>query len=182
MGKTLLEAAKYLRTSENRELQADLLENGRQMIGQICSELKRYGSDLYSSIPLELIRCIDGLGNKTGKSEELEDTLRKFIQILPNEIKYQVRAVFFAELGEKWDSMESVYQFMRNDPRFDPVVVLTPIYRVVNQNGTQRKEVIYKDYLTSLGVPFLDYDKYSLTEDYPDLAFISKPYERCTPK
>ena len=101
MGKTLLEAAKYLRTSENRELQADLLENGRQMIGQICSELKRYGSDLYSSIPLELIRCIEGLWNKTGKSEELEETLRKFIQILPNEIKYQVRAVFFCRIGRK---------------------------------------------------------------------------------
>lgn len=182
MGNTLLEAAKYLRTSENLELQADLLENGRQMIGQICSELKRYGSDLYSPLPLELIRCIEGSWNEAGKSEELEETLRKFIQTLPNEIKYQVRAVFFAELGEKWDSMESVYQFMRNDPRFDPVVVLTPIYRVVNQNGTQRKEVIYKDYLTPLGVPFLDHDKYSLTEDCPDLAFISQPYERCTPK
>ena len=76
MGKTLLEAAKYLRTSENRELQADLLENGRQMIGQICSELKRYGSDLYSSIPLELIRCIAKNGTPWRASINLCGTIR----------------------------------------------------------------------------------------------------------
>lgn len=53
MGKTLLEAARYLRTAEDNPLKRDLLENGRQMIGQISLELERHSGDLYTPLPLE---------------------------------------------------------------------------------------------------------------------------------
>ena len=182
MGRTMFEAAQYLRTAEDGPIKKELLENGEQMITQIKVELERHCGDLRTSLPLERLQNIGRLWSDAGCGSELEAALKEFSLKLPEEVTYQVRAVFFAELGEKWDSMESVYEFMRDDPRFDPVVVLTPVYRVVNRNGKQEKEVIYKDYLTPLGIPFLDYDKYSLEEDCPDLAFISQPYEGCTPK
>lgn len=94
--------------------------------------------------------------------------------------KKPVRAVFFAELGEKWDAMQSVYEFMRRDPRFDPVVVRTPVFRAVQRNGKQEQETIYRDFLTPMGIPSLGYDAYDIAADRPDLAFISQPYEGCT--
>jgi hypothetical protein len=118
---------------------------------------------------LDWLRDIEDAWGRDDDGKDLEDRLTYFVLYLPEELRYKVRAVFFAELGEKWDSMESVYEYMREDPRFDPVVVLTPYFREINRNGKLEKEVIYKDYLTPLGISFLQYDQYSLPEDCPDL-------------
>lgn len=181
MAKTLLEAAQYLASAPAGDMRAELLDNGRQMIGQIKSVLERHSGDLRTTLPLERLWKIEQLwgGEDT---VALEDALTELIRKMPEEISYQVRAVFFAELGEKWDAMESVYEYMRDDPRFDPVVVLTPVFRVVEQKGEQRQEIIYRDYLTPLGISFLHYNQYCLEEDCPELAFISQPYESCTVK
>lgn len=178
MSGTLLEAAEYLRTAKQGELREELLENGRQMIGQIRAELERHSGDLHSSVPLVRLAEIETLW--AGCGEGLEAQLKRFRQDLPRQVSYQVRAVFFAELGEKWDAMESVYEYMRDDPRFDPVVVLTPVFRITDENGERRQDVIYRDYLTPLQIPFLPYDQYRIEEDCPELAFISQPYESCT--
>ena len=182
MGKTLLEAARYLHTAVDHSLREEVLENGRQMIVQIRLELERHRSDLRTQRPLDWLRDIEDAWGRDDDGKDLEDRLTYFVLYLPEELRYKVRAVFFAELGEKWDSMESVYEYMREDPRFDPVVVLTPYFREINRNGKLEKEVIYKDYLTPLGISFLQYDQYSLPEDCPDLAFISQPYESAAPR
>ena len=180
MGKTLLEAAQYLPTTDDKKLQRDLLKNGKQMIRQIKSMLERHSGDLRTTRPLDRLHLIEQYWGEPEHAGELEVQMEDLILHLPEEVSYQVRAVFFAELGEKWDAMESVYEFMRDDPRFDPVVVRTPVFRVVNQNGKQKSEVIYKDFLMPMGIPSLGYSKYSLEKDCPDLAFISQPYESCT--
>lgn len=179
MCETLEEAAAYIAADPDGEVSAELLENGKTMLAQIGAEIGRNENDLKSTRPLELLAAVEDLWGGAG-SEEFAPLLSKFAQALPKEISYQVRAVFFAELGEKWDAMESVYEFMRDDPRFDPVVVRTPVFRVVSRGGEQKQDVIYKDFLTPMGIPSLGYDQYSLEEDCPDLAFISQPYEGCT--
>lgn len=178
MSKTLLEAAQYLRTAPEGDLQTELLANGRQMLAQIRAALERHSGDLRSDVLTAQLTEIEGLWESTG--EGLEEKLKQFAEILPQEVSYQVRAVFFAELGEKWDAMESVYEYMRDDPRFDPVVVRTPVGRVVQRDGRQEQEIIYKDFLTPMGVPSLGYDQYDMEQDCPDLAFISQPYESTT--
>lgn len=179
MSRTLLEAAQYLASAPAGDIRAELLDNGRRMMGQIRDVLERHSGDLRTTLPLERLWKIGQLWGG-GEHEALEETLEEFIRKLPEEVSYQVRAVFFAELGEKWDAMESVYEYMRNDPRFDPVVVRTPVGRVVMRDGKKEQEIIYKDFLTPMGIPSLGYDQYSLEEDCPELAFISQPYESCT--
>jgi len=76
--------------------------------------------------------------------------------------------------------MESVYEYMREDSRFDPIIVRTPVGRVVERDGKREQEIIYKDFLTPMGLPSLGYDAYSIEDDCPELAFISQPYESCT--
>jgi len=178
MSRTLLEAAQYLRTAPDGALRSELMDNGRQMQAQIQVALEGHRGDLRSQVPLKQLEEIKMLWENGG--ELLEERLKQFIQELPNQINYRVRAVFFAELGEKWDAMESVYEYMRDDPRFDPVVVRTPVGRVVERNGKQEQEIIYKDFLTPMGIPSLGYDQYNIEEDCPELAFISQPYESCT--
>lgn len=180
MCRTLLEAAEYLAGRPQGDPVREEISGGAlQMMEQIRAQLERHAPDLKSRRPID---CLDEAGEKWRGGEDCAETIRRLIQCLPQDIRYQVRAVFFAELGEKWDAMESVYWFMRNDPRFDPVVVLTPVLREIEIDGEKKRETIYKDYLTPLGIPFLDHDKYSLEEDCPDLAFFSQPYESCTVK
>lgn len=179
MAKTLLEAAQYLASAPAGDIRTELLDNGRQMMGQIRDVLERHSGDLRTTLPLERLWKIEQLwGGEDAPA--LEETLEELIRKLPEEVSYQVRAVFFAELGEKWDAMESVYAYMRDDPRFDPVVVRTPVGRVVMRDGKREQETIYKDFLTPMGIPSLGYNQYSLEEDCPELAFISQPYESCT--
>lgn len=178
MGKTLLEAAEYLRAAPADALRTEIVENGRQMLAQIREVLEQYRDDLRSETPLKQLAKIENAWGKEDRN--LEAQLRQLIQQLPRQVSYQVRAVFFAELGEKWDAMESVYEYMRDDPRFDPVIVRTPVGRVVERDGKREQEILYKDFLTPMGIPSLGYDQYDIAEDCPELAFISQPYESCT--
>jgi len=178
MSRTLMEAAQYLRNVPGNDLRAELLENGRQMLAQIRDVLERHKDDLRSEFLLIRLTKIEAQWDAA--DEKLEEQLEQFTQELPREISYQVRAVFFAELGEKWDSMASVYEYMRDDPRFDPVVVLTPVGRVVERDGKREQEIIYKDFLTPMGISALGCDQYDIEADCPELAFISQPYESCT--
>lgn len=175
MGRTLMEAAEYLSaTPEDDPLRSELLGNGRQMLIQIREELNRHRQDLCSQYLFEALDTIECLWEIGGT--KLTATLEEFVHRLPSEIQYQVRAVFFAGLGSTWDSMESVYEYMREDPRFDPVVVLMPIIRHIQQDGQERHEIIYTDYLTPMGIPFLEWKKYRLEDDCPELAFTCQPY------
>lgn len=178
MSRTLLEAAQYLRMAPEGGLRADLLENGQKMLAQIREVLDQHKSTLNSDTLLTRLSEVETLWG-SGEAA-VEERLDQFIKALPGEVAYQVRAVFFAELGEKWDAMQSVYEYMRDDPRFDPVVVRTPVGRVVERNGKRKQQIIYKDFLTPMDIPSLGYDQYDIEEDCPELAFISQPYESCT--
>lgn len=177
MCRTLSEAAEYLSTAPEGDLRFELLENGRQMFSQMRNVLEQHKADLHGAGTLDKLTELE---EQWGGGTDLAEELNAFAGELPKVVSYQVRAVFFAELGEKWDAMESVYEYMRDDPRFDPIVVRTPVGRVVERNGKHEQEIIYKDFLTPMGIPSLGYDEYDIEDDCPELAFISQPYESCT--
>ncbi len=181
MGRTLIEAARYLHDALPQDgMRAEILENGGQMLAQMQDILQQSREGLHSDAPLVRLRRIGALWESG--SGDTEEMLRQWIETLPQEISYQMRAVFFAELGEKWDAMESVYEYMKDDPRFDPVIVRTPVGRVVHRDGKQEQEIIYRDFLTPMGISSFGYDEYDIEKDCPELAFISQPYESCTPE
>jgi len=181
MVRTLMEAADYLDSAPaDKTLREELSENGKQMISQIRSELMKHEQDLVSSQPLELIDEISRLWASGDKG--VQGALDDLLQCLPKKTRYQVRAVFFTGLGSTWDAMQSVYEYMRDDPRFDPIVVLIPVFRQVQQDGVVKQKVTYVDYLTPMGIPFLEYTQYSLENDCPDVAFINQPYESTIPR
>lgn len=181
MARTLQEAAAYIDTAPDGDsLCPELLSNGVKMLEQIRMTVEQYRDDLHDPVLLEHLAAAEALWEVGG--DALQGAIEAFAQSLPKAVRYQVRAVFFTGLGSTWDAMQSVYEYMRDDPRFDPVVVLIPVFRQVQQNGQVRQEVTYKDYLTPLGIPFLGHEQYRIEDDCPDLAFTNQPYESVIPE
>lgn len=177
---TLMEAAKYVQDHEDSELCQELIENGVQLLNEFEMLLVQHQSDWRNTKTKELLDQIVSVWNNP-LPEIASELLWQLHRSLQEDIVIQVRAVFFAELGGKWDSMESLYRQMCQDPRFDPVVVLTPIIRAKQVDGETNSEIVYDDYLTSKGIPFYNCWEYSLEQDCPELAFTSQPYETVTP-
>ena len=111
ISRTLVDTARYLRATPQSDLLTEVTENGRRMLSQIETVLEHRQEDLRSETPLAQLAEIKTLWESG--SEVLEERLEQFTRNLPKEISYQVRAVFFAEQGEKWDAMGSVYEYMR---------------------------------------------------------------------
>lgn len=180
MTRTLQEAALYIDTAPDGDpLCPELLSNGVTMLEQIRAAIERHRNDLQDPVLIEHLDASEALWEVGG--DVLQGALEAFAQALPESVHYQVRAVFFTGLGSTWDAMQSVYEYMRDDPRFDPVVVHIPVFRRVQQDGQIKQEVTYTDYLTPMKIPFFEYDQYSLANDCPDLAFTNQPYESVVP-
>ena len=176
---TLMEAVDYIQGHDDSDLCQELLDNGTQMLQEFYAVLMQYRSDWKNTKTKDLLDEINCIWQNplpdtiTERLEELRISLKEDIVI-------QIRAVFFAELGSKWESMASVYSYMCQDPRFDPVVVLTPVFRAKEIDGNTQTEIIYEDYLTEMGIPFQNYWEYMPDEDCPELAFTCQPYESVT--
>ena len=176
---TLMEAVDYIQGNDDSDLCRELLDHGTQMLQDFYAILMQYQPDWKNTKAKELLdEVISEWRNP------LPDTITEHLTTLrislKEDIAIQIRAVFFAELGSKWDSMASVYSYMCQDPRFDPVVVLTPILRAIKVDGETKSEIVYDDYLTPMGIPFYNYQDYSIEQDCPELAFTSQPYESVT--
>lgn len=77
--------------------------------------------------------------------------------------------------------MASVYYAMKKRDDVIVDVVLQPIFRAVKlEDGTERTDIIYKDYLTPMGIEHIPYTKYDMEKTAPDMTFISQPYESVT--
>lgn len=177
--RTLAEAAAYIQNGGDSELCQELMQNGARMLEQIDAILRQAQADWKSNRPMETLEQVRSAW-RAPLPDNMAERLENLGRSLREDITVQVRAVFFADLGGKWDAMDSVYRYMREDPRFDPVVVLMPVYRAAQVNGETKTEVIYEDYLTGLGIPFQNYWEYDPAQDCPELAFTSQPYESVT--
>ena len=178
MARTLQEAAAYIDTAPDGDsLCPELLSNGVKMLEQIRVTVEQHRDDLCDSVLLEHLSAAEALWDEGG--DALQGALEAFAQALPNCVRYQIRAVFFIGLGSTWDAMQSVYEYMCDDPRFDPIIVRMPTLRTIMQNGKLNKTVLYSDFLAPMGIPSLDYHQYHIEADCPEVAFTSQPYENC---
>lgn len=131
----------------------------------------------------EIADCIENNKEYSNKLDELLELVKKIDEYCKTKINYKFRIVFFAELGSKWDSMDSVYWAYKNREDCDVSVVLAPIYRAIKlHNGEIRSDVIYRDYLTDMGIKHILFKDYDIKKDMPDIVFTSQPYESVTPE
>ncbi|MDW0116945.1 CDP-glycerol glycerophosphotransferase family protein [Sporosarcina thermotolerans] len=189
---TLLEAADYIHNEKNNDevIYNQLLLNSKEFLQGIKKVISENHKDtnnqkIFGQIKLCEKKVVELLiQNKEDRILELTTDLREDIKdltvIFEKEISAIYHIVFFAELGQKWDSMQSVYEAFSQRSDCEVSVVLTPIFRTVETNGKIETDFIYEDYLTSLGINFIPYNKYDITKHLPDLVLISNPYESVT--
>lgn len=139
--------------------------------------------DMFLNIINEIADLAEKGQDYNNQLRNLYDLARKINEECTNNIKYKFKIVFFAELGSKWDAMDSVYWAYKNRDDCEVNVVLAPIFRAVKfPDGTIKSDVIYRDYLTDMGISHIPYKQYDIKKDLPDMVFSSQPYESVTPE
>lgn len=89
--------------------------------------------------------------------------------------KDRKQIVFLPYKASMWDSLESIWMAARDDPDVDAYVIPIP-YCDRNPDGSVRQWHYegdqYPDY-----VPVIDWQKYSIPDEKPDVIFIHNPYD-----
>ncbi len=107
-------------------------------------------------------------------SVDLEKGLDKVCNSVQNDIEVRREVVFMPYKASMWDSLESIYLKMRDDPTVDAKLVPIP-YQPVDENGNTGEFICEADkYDKSLDV--IDWTEYNL-EDRPDAIYIHNPYD-----
>lgn len=172
---TLLEALNIVKSTNNPSIIGDCLAFVHAIENNLKQQQIASNSifDCIHNISASLQNHLD-----VDKAIKLSEQLKSLCE---TDIKYQIRVLFVAELGGKWDSMASVYYAMKERDDVIVDVVLQPIFRSVRlTDGTERTDTIYKDYLRPMGIMHIPYTMYDISAIRPDITFISQPYESVT--
>ena len=109
-----------------------------------------------------------------------KDLNRLFIQIensINNDIKVCIEIAFLPYKASMWDSMESIWLAMKDDPGCNAVVIPIPYYDL-NKDGTYGEFHYEAEQLPDY-VSITKYDEYNFEEKRPDIIFIHNPYDEC---
>lgn len=149
------------------------------VIGENISSLKTM--IIFEDIKNFSLELSNLANNKVLEFKKLLYLYDKLFKSCKENIEYKIRVLFVAELGGKWDSMDSVYRAISSRKDCVVDVVLEPVYRTVKlDDGTVRQNIIYDDYLTGLGIQHIPFTEYSIEKVRPDITIISQPYETVT--
>src|SRR5690625_957346 len=171
---TLMEAVNYVGQSQNIEMSIQLLINCTEVIDSLKKVLLENSKsitelEIFDHMGVcenqvdELVKSIQSNKDYDDQIEFLDNDIKQLQIMFQNNVHYRYRIVFFAELGQKWDAMNSVYRAFKNREDCEVRVVLTPIFREVRKNGKVEREVIYEDYLTPMGIDYIPYEEYDLS-------------------
>ena len=111
-------------------------------------------------------------------TKQTDKKFKKFINLLSNGIKNriptQTEVLFLPYKASMWDSLESVWKKMDEDPDVSAIVIPIPYYDK-NPDGSVR-EMHYEidDFPSS--VPVLDYRYYDIEARHPEAIYIHNPY------
>lgn len=173
---SVVEATEYMLNNKTDQL----CEICVQSLESVLNTLKTDNPECIDVIN-DVTAAIQGFEEKTYENDDFIEKLNKLNDKAKTEIKYRLRILFVAELGGKWDSMASVYKAFIERDDCDVDVVLEPVFREVKYtDGSTKREVIYKDWLTPLGIKHILYDHYDMAKIRPDVTFLCQPYESCT--
>ena len=178
---TLAEATAFVAQSQDEALNKDLLQSSQKAwrsmkkIFEKDEKISHYPEVLDSLKQCEIFcqKVLQDFSLLPSYIDHVQEFFDRFCQ----QVSITYRIVFLSDLGGKWDSMRSVYEEYCRRPDCEVTVVLMPIFRQIQKNGKVEQEVVYEDYFTSMGIPYVEYTKYDLKKDCPDLVFTSNPYD-----
>lgn len=105
----------------------------------------------------------------------LHRQLEKIQNIIKNDICVRKEAVFFPYKASMWDSLESVYLKLKDDPKYDTYCVPIPYYDL-NPNRSLG-EMHYEGNQYPKGIKVTDWQAYDFEERMPDEIYIHNGYD-----
>ncbi len=109
--------------------------------------------------------------------DSLDSQLETIENSVRNDIQIKKEVVFLPYKAAMWDSLESVWKRMKDDPSVDTFVIPIPYYDK-NPDGSLRTMHLeadcYPDY-----VEVTDFRKYDFAGRHPDEIYIHNPYDDC---
>lgn len=178
---SLKEALGYIINSGETSLIGDCIGAVNVISSFICGN---ENSVFDKEIPSLTEKIKDAVSSENISAEILKEAYNdteRLESLCMNGIKYRFRVLFVAELGSKWDSMESVYNEFIKREDCDVEVVIEPIFRAVRlPDGSIRSDSVYEDFLTPMGIENIPYEKYDISVAKPDITFVSQPYDGVT--
>ena len=137
------------------------------------ARLEEYCETLYSIY--EALESGDCSPNKTYKV--LHKQLIKIENTVKNDVNVRKEAVFFPYKASMWDSLESVYLALKEDPEYDVYCVPIPYYELNPDHSFGEMHYEGDQYPGSIEVT--DWQKYYFEGRMPDEIYIHNGYDNC---
>jgi len=126
---------------------------------------------------LTFIRYMEMLSNVISNNcdKAASDTfICKLIQQAEVESESKLKIVFFApHISSVWTSLEGIYHACTCDERFITQLVFVPGYH----HSFDKSVDHFRVYKEQLCLPVLNYDEYNISDESPDVAFFTHPYD-----
>lgn len=114
---------------------------------------------------------IDEFGNKYKSLRNEIDELLFFLDTNPKE---KIKIAFFAYKADMWTSMAPIWELARFDDRFEVQVIIIPYFDIGNGKSA---EFIYEINRFPSELKSLNYEKYDLEIEHPEIIFFHNPYD-----
>lgn len=111
--------------------------------------------------------------NKIHKT--LGEQLIRIENSVQNDIKVKKEIVFFPYMASMWDSLESVYLAVKEDPECDAFVVPIPYYDLNPDRSFGQMHYEGREYPKNIEV--IDWQSYHFEKRKPDEIYIHNPYD-----
>lgn len=182
---TLLKATQIMGTNKNLQQVKILAEDCHDTIVSINEFIReklsqeRYADycNLMSKVitfyeKSTILKQINGV--YVGEGKLIIDNLKTISKmILEEEVQYII--TFMPYKSSMWDSMESVWEAAKQDPRCICHVVPIPYYEKDESGEVSTLKYEGNDYPSC--VPVMDWRQYELGEIFPDVIYIHNPYD-----
>lgn len=147
-------------------------------------ELRYYEKDRRELIPMLEEYCEDLYElSQTGAQDDcsgLIESMHRLLEEIKEYVKnrlpeYTKEAVFLPYKASMWDSLESIYLALKDDPDCMAYVIPIP-YFDKNEDGSMGK-MYYDGGCFPKDIPVTSWEAYPIEENRPELVFIHNPYD-----
>ncbi len=175
--KEIINLIKFNKISETIEL----LKLCQDMAEAICNALNTFSAmsnimiELFENYYRILYQISINLSNVNSQEiKNLKHLLYKIRTNIECSIVVEYEVLFLPYKISMWDSMESVWLSMKEDKRFNCVVMPIPYYSFSNNKGPVLN---YEGESFPTGVPIVHYNQYDISASRPDAIIIHNPYD-----
>lgn len=148
----------------------NLLETEVGYPQDIIAALEEYCEQIY-----ECSMKINDCQLVMNRNEKVLEFLGK-IEYAISKISAKIKVAFFPYKFSMWDSLESIWEAANRDEKCDCQIIPIPYYTKDDEDKFTRLHYEGEDFET--GCSIIDYRKYNLEEEQPDIMYIHNPYDQ----